>query len=190
MAHHVDRNAAVGPWVGFLRTWYYLEGSAQGTGRSKKTKREAVALKKNGDEFRSFGPTMKSPQNIASAMPETGPKVEALHATPVHRLGQQSTARRTNLRQPLRRRCACSPLPEHGRQRRGCSTLHNALPGRPWGKQRNADEGNGDDENRADHSECLTPAFGGNADMSEPKRRVVAGDGRRGHLEESDCRAD
>jgi hypothetical protein len=36
----------------------------------------------------------------------------------------------------------------------------------------------------------LTPAFGGNVDVREPKRRVVASDGRRRHMEERDRRAD
>ena len=59
------------------KTWLTLKVPRKGPGDPGE-EREAVALKKDGAPFRPFGPTMTSPQNIASAMPETGAKVEAL----------------------------------------------------------------------------------------------------------------
>jgi hypothetical protein len=57
-------------------------------------------------------------------------------------------------------------------------------------KQRHPSPGRAADKNSADNRKGLAPAFGGNADMREPKRRMVAGDGRRYGIEERESGPD
>ena len=85
---------------------------------------------------------------------------------------------------------AGSPVPGRARQWKRCRTSRAPPIDMRRDKQRHARPGRAADKDSADNREGLAPAFGRHADMGEPKRRVVAGDGGRHGEEERDCGAD